>query len=352
MIEVKNLVKNYGHHHAVRDISFSVGEGQIVGLLGPNGAGKSTTMNIMTGYISATSGSVEIGGYDILDQPLKAKKLIGYLPEMPPLYEEMTVDEYLNFICELKGIYKKADKKKCIKEVVEAVKIADMEKRLIRNLSKGYKQRVGLAQALIGNPPILILDEPTVGLDPNQIIEIRALIKSLGKKHTVILSSHILSEVNAVCDHILIIDKGKLVAEDTPVKLTQRFSENDRFYLSIKGSCSKIEETLKSLSYIANYKMTEKEDGIVEVEANTTSKEDIRETLFFDFAEKKLPIIKMDKENLSLEDVFLKVTGQNVEKVESEAEKATEQIEKQSDRGFFFRKKNPDQKKDEGKKEN
>ena len=221
MIEVKNLVKDYGKHHAVKNISFSVPDGQIVGLLGPNGAGKSTTMNIMTGYISATSGEVKIGGYDILEQPIQAKKLIGYLPEIPPLYEDMTVAEYLNFICDLKGIRKKTEKESSINEVTEAVKISDMKGRLIKNLSKGYKQRVGLAQALIGNPPLLILDEPTVGLDPNQIIEIRALIKSLGQKHTIILSSHILSEVNAICDYVLIIDKGTLVAEDTPEHLSE-----------------------------------------------------------------------------------------------------------------------------------
>lgn len=235
MIEVKNLVKDYGKYHAVKDISFSVPDGQIVGLLGPNGAGKSTTMNIMTGYISATSGEVKVGGYDILEQPIQAKKLIGYLPEIPPLYEDMTVAEYLNFICDLKGIRKKTEKESSIDEVTEAVKISDMKGRLIKNLSKGYKQRVGLAQALIGNPPLLILDEPTVGLDPNQIIEIRALIKSLGQKHTIILSSHILSEVNAICDYVLIIDKGTLVAEDTPEHLSEDFSDTDNINMSVKG---------------------------------------------------------------------------------------------------------------------
>ena len=312
MIEVKNLVKDYGKHHAVKDISFSVPDGQIVGLLGPNGAGKSTTMNIMTGYISATSGEVKIGGYDILEQPLQAKKLIGYLPEIPPLYEDMTVEEYLNFICDLKGIRKKTEKESSINEVTEAVKISDMKKRLIKNLSKGYKQRVGLAQALIGNPPLLILDEPTVGLDPNQIIEIRSLIKSLGEKHTIILSSHILSEVNAVCDYVLIIDKGTLVAEDTPEHLSEDFSD---------------------------YKITGEKEDIVDVQAKTATKEDIRDNLFFEFAEEKLPIIKMERESLSLEDVFLKLTGQDVEEVESEAKKASEQIEKQSHHGFSFKRK-------------
>ena len=331
MIEVKNLVKDYGKHHAVKDISFSVPDGQIVGLLGPNGAGKSTTMNIMTGYISATSGEVKVGGYDILEQPIQAKKLIGYLPEIPPLYEDMTVAEYLNFICDLKGIRKKTEKESSIDEVTEAVKISDMKGRLIKNLSKGYKQRVGLAQALIGNPPLLFLDEPTVGLDPNQIIEIRALIKSLGQKHTIILSSHILSEVNAICDYVLIIDKGTLVAEDTPEHLSEDFSDTDNINMSVKGSSEQIEEVLKVSEYI--------KDGIVDVQAKTATKEDIRDNLFFEFAEEKLPIIKMERESLSLEDVFLKLTGQDVEEVESEAKKASEQIEKQGHHGFSFKRK-------------
>ena len=339
MIEVKNLVKDYGKHHAVKDISFSVPDGQIVGLLGPNGAGKSTTMNIMTGYISATSGEVKIGGYDILEQPIQAKKLIGYLPEIPPLYEDMTVAEYLNFICDLKGIRKKTEKESSINEVTEAVKISDMKGRLIKNLSKGYKQRVGLAQALIGNPPLLILDEPTVGLDPNQIIEIRALIKSLGQKHTIILSSHILSEVNAICDYVLIIDKGTLVAEDTPEHLSEDFSDTDNINMSVKGSREQVEEVLKVSEYIRDYKIIDEKDGIVDVQAKTATKEDIRDNLFFEFAEEKLPIIKMERESLSLEDVFLKLTGQDVEEVESEAKKASEQIEKQGYHGFSFKRK-------------
>ena len=314
MIEVKNLVKDYGKHHAVKDISFSVPDGQIVGLLGPNGAGKSTTMNIMTGYISATSGEVKIGGYDILEQPIQAKKLIGYLPEIPPLYEDMTVAEYLNFICDLKGIRKKTEKESSINEVTEAVKISDMKGRLIKNLSKGYKQRVGLAQALIGNPPLLILDEP-------------------------ILSSHILSEVNAICDYVLIIDKGTLVAEDTPEHLSEDFSDTDNINMSVKGSREQVEEVLKVSEYIRDYKIIDEKDGIVDVQAKTATKEDIRDNLFFEFAEEKLPIIKMERESLSLEDVFLKLTGQDVEEVESEAKKASEQIEKQGHHGFSFKRK-------------
>ena len=317
MIEVTNLVKDYGNHHAVKGISFTVGEGQIVGLLGPNGAGKSTTMNIMTGYISSTAGKVKIGEYDMFEQPLKAKKLIGYLPEMPPIYEEMTVEEYLNFVCSLKGLRKKKDRMENIAEVEEAVRITDVKGRLIKNLSKGYKQRVGLAQALIGNPPLLILDEPTVGLDPNQIIEIRALIKKLGEKHTIILSSHILSEVNAICDYVLIIDKGLLVAEDTPENLSEHFADKNRILLSVKGEKELIEQALEESEYIASYTVTGENEGVLDVTAETSVKEDVRDALFFEFADKKLPIVKMETETLSLEEVFLKLTGKEGEEEES-----------------------------------
>lgn len=317
MIEVTNLVKDYGNHHAVKGISFTVGEGQIVGLLGPNGAGKSTTMNIMTGYISSTAGKVKIGEYDMFEQPLKAKKLIGYLPEMPPIYEEMTVEEYLNFVCSLKGIRKKKDRMENIAEVEEAVRITDVKGRLIKNLSKGYKQRVGLAQTLIGNPPLLILDEPTVGLDPNQIIEIRALIKKLGEKHTIILSSHILSEVNAICDYVLIIDKGLLVAEDTPENLSEHFADKNRILLSVKGEKELIEQALEESEYIASYTVTGENEGVLDVTAETSVKEDVRDALFFEFADKKLPIVKMETETLSLEEVFLKLTGKEGEEEES-----------------------------------
>ena len=317
MIEVTNLVKDYGNHHAVKGISFTVGEGQIVGLLGPNGAGKSTTMNIMTGYISSTAGKVKIGEYDMFEQPLKAKKLIGYLPEMPPIYEEMTVEEYLNFVCSLKGIRKKKDRMENIAEVEEAVRITDVKGRLIKNLSEGYKQRVGLAQALIGNPPLLILDEPTVGLDPNQIIEIRALIKKLGEKHTIILSSHILSEVNAICDYVLIIDKGLLVAEDTPENLSEHFADKNRILLSVKGEKELIEQALEESEYIASYTVTGENEGVLDVTAETSVKEDVRDALFFEFADKKLPIVKMETETLSLEEVFLKLTGKEGEEEES-----------------------------------
>ena len=325
MIEVKNLVKDYGKHHAVKDISFSVPDGQIVGLLGPNGAGKSTTMNIMTGYISATSGTVKIGGCDILEEPIQAKKLIGYLPELPPLYEDMTVGEYLSFVCDLKGIRKKEDKIAAVTEVEEAVKITEVKGRLIKNLSKGYKQRVGLAQALIGNPPLLILDEPTVGLDPNQIIEIRSLIKSLAGKHTIILSSHILSEVNAICDYVLIIDKGILVAEDTPENLSRHFADKNRILLSIKGERTQVEEALEASLYLESFEITSEHDDIIDVTAESSSEKDVRDELFFEFADKKLPIVKMETENLSLEDVFLKLTGQDIDEMQNEENESQEE---------------------------
>ena len=325
MIEVSNLVKDYGNHHAVKDISFTVDDGQIVGLLGPNGAGKSTTMNIMTGYISATSGTVKIGGCDILEEPIQAKKLIGYLPELPPLYEDMTVGEYLSFVCDLKGIRKKEDKIAAVTEVEEAVKITEVKGRLIKNLSKGYKQRVGLAQALIGNPPLLILDEPTGGLDPNQIIEIRSLIKSLAGKHTIILSSHILSEVNAICDYVLIIDKGILVAEDTPENLSRHFADKNRILLSIKGERTQVEEALEASLYLESFEITSEHDDIIDVTAESSSEKDVRDELFFEFADKKLPIVKMETENLSLEDVFLKLTGQDIDEMQNEENESQEE---------------------------
>ena len=338
MIEVKNLVKKYGDHIAVDHLSFTVEEGHIYGFLGPNGAGKSTTMNMITGYIGPTEGSIMINGHDMLENPEEAKKCIGYLPEIPPLYTDMTPLEYLRFAAELKGIARNK-KEEEVQKVIADAKLEAVSDRLIRNLSKGYKQRVGLAQALLGYPEVIILDEPTVGLDPNQIIEIRALIKSLGQKHTIILSSHILSEVNAICDYVLIIDKGTLVAEDTPEHLSEDFSDTDNINMSAKGSREQVEKVLKVSEYIRDYKIIDEKDGIVDVQAKTATKEDIRDNLFFEFAEEKLPIIKMERESLSLEDVFLKLTGQDVEEVESEAKKASEQIEKQGHHGFSFKRK-------------
>ncbi|MDO4557107.1 MAG: ABC transporter ATP-binding protein, partial [Lachnospiraceae bacterium] len=281
-------------------------------LLGPNGAGKSTTMNILTGYISATDGEVKIGGYDILEKPLEAKKQIGYLPEIPPLYTDMTVKEYLDFAAKIKKVAKE-ERKQEVERVLKATGTEDVSGRLIKNLSKGYKQRVGLAQALLGNPPLLILDEPTVGLDPNQIIEIRELIKKLGSEHTIILSSHILSEVSAVCDHIIIIDNGKIVAEDTTENLTKSFSDQGTVKLTVKGKKEDVEKVLKGCEFILEYTITGEKDGMIEVEAKSSAKEDMRDELFFAFANEKLPVVHLEQETLSLEEIFLKLTNEEEE---------------------------------------
>ena len=308
MIEVKNLVKKYGPKTAVDNISFTVRDGEILGLLGPNGAGKSTTMNIMTGYLSATSGEVNIAGFNILDNPIDAKKHIGYLPEIPPLYTDMTVLEYLNFVYELKGV-KDLKRKKHIEEVMEAVKIGDVANRVISNLSKGYKQRVGLAQAMIGSPEVLILDEPTVGLDPMQIIEIRSVIKKLGKNHTVILSSHILQEIQAICDRIVIINKGKVAAVDTPQNLARTISNENKFMLRISGderTALDVLETIKGIKQVKS--MGRKEKNSIDFLVETLPDVDVRPEIFRAMAESNLPILSMQTVDLSLEDIFIEVT--------------------------------------------
>lgn len=311
MIEVSNLVKRYGDHTAVDHLSFQIEKGKIYGFLGPNGAGKSTTMNMITGYIASTEGTVTIDGHDILDEPEKAKKCIGYLPEQPPLYFDMTVLEYMKFVADLKKIPK--DKKKAmIEEVMDMVKITDMKNRLIKNLSKGYRQRVGLAQAILGYPEVIILDEPTVGLDPKQIIEIRDLIKSLKKKHTVILSSHILSEVSAVCDYVLIISHGKLVASDTPDNLGKLAAGSNNLNLLVKGEKSRIRQLLEEISGVKEISIEKKSDQegwnvTVSTEENT----DIREEVFFKMAENQYPILEMQSQKISLEEIFLELTEDN-----------------------------------------
>lgn len=317
MIEVENLVKRYGNHLAVNHLSFQVEPGKIYGFLGPNGAGKSTTMNIMTGYIAATEGSVKINGYDIVKDAEEAKKCIGYLPEIPPLYLDMTVGEYLKFVAGLKKIPKQ-EREKQINEVMELTMISDISGRLIKNLSKGYKQRVGLAQAVLGYPDVIILDEPTVGLDPKQIIEIRDLIKKLGEKHTVILSSHILSEVQAVCDEIMIISKGCLVASDTPEGLTSLKSGGARTELTILGTEEKTEAVIQSLSGIKEHHFEDvNEKDCVKVILETEANKDIREELFYALAEKKLPIMSMNRLEESLEDIFLALTEEDATEKES-----------------------------------
>ena len=310
MIEVENLTKKYGSHVAVDNLSFRVERGMIYGFLGPNGAGKSTTMNMMTGYIAATSGTVKINGYDILKNPEQAKKSIGYLPELPPVYPDMTVYEYLRFVAELKKV-KKNERQVQIEDVMKQTQIEDVKGRLIKNLSKGYKQRVGLAQAIIGYPEVIILDEPTVGLDPKQIIEIRELIRELAKKHTIILSSHILSEVSAVCDHIMIISKGKLVASDTPEGLMTLLKGGRQMKLSVLGEQSIVEELLRSMESVKDFSMQPpRAEGMVSVNIRTEDTEDIRVELFHRLAAADMPIMELSLSEKSLEDVFLELTGE------------------------------------------
>lgn len=307
MIEVKNLVKKYGDHTAVDHLSFTVEKGQIYGFLGPNGAGKSTTMNIMTGYLGATDGEVLINGHNILKEPEAAKKSIGYLPELPPLYMDMTVMEYLKFSAELKKI-KKEDREAEIEKALKLVKLADVQDRLIKNLSKGYKQRVGLAQAILGFPEIIILDEPTVGLDPKQIIEIRELIRELAKEHTVILSSHILAEIREVCDYIMIISKGKLVASDTPEHLEELMNGSDTIHIETRAEEETVREILSGLEDIEDVTYTQ-ENEILKAEVKTKERKDIREAIFSAFAEAQCPLLTLQKTTVSLEEVFLELTG-------------------------------------------
>ena len=320
MIEVKNLVKKYGNHTAVDHLNFTIEEGHVYGFLGPNGAGKSTTMNIMTGYLGATEGEVLINGHDILKEPEEAKKQIGYLPELPPLYMEMTVHEYLEFVAELKGIAKNK-REESINEVEKMVKIWEVENRLIRNLSKGYRQRVGLAQAVLGFPKIIILDEPSVGLDPKQIIEIRELIRQLAKKHTVILSSHILAEVREVCDYILIISKGKLVASDTPENLERNLGDSDLIEIETKASPDEVRRILETVDGIRSISTKYLENGITWAQIQEKKNTDIREKVFQAFAQNHQLLLKLNPLQVSLEDVFMELT-QSDRAAEEYAEKA------------------------------
>ena len=309
LIEINHLVKKYGEHVAVDDLTLTVEPGKIYGFLGPNGAGKSTTMNMITGYLGATSGEVKINGHDIFADPQEAKKCVGYLPEIPPLYTEMTVREYLDFVAELKGLDKKVRKTQT-EEIMELTHTKEVSERLIRNLSKGYRQRVGFAQAIMGYPDVIILDEPTVGLDPKQIIEVRELIKELGKKHTVILSSHILTEISAVCDHVFILSKGKLVASDSTEHLLERMSGAQEIALLVKEKEQRMEELLKELPGVAEVSR-EPGEAAEEVLFHVTAErgEDIREALFHACAKEEIPVLEMHTETKSLEDVFLELTG-------------------------------------------
>lgn len=307
MIEVSSLSKKYGNHLAVNNVSFSIKKGEVVGFLGPNGAGKSTIMNIMTGYLSLTSGNVSIDGFDIIDQPEEAKKRIGYLPEIPPLYTDMTVREYLYFMYDLKKV--NFPKKPHIDEIARLVKIDNVIDRLIKNLSKGYRQRVGIAQALIGNPDLLILDEPTVGLDPKQIIEIRNLIARLGKNHTIILSSHILSEIQEVCERIIIINKGNIVADDTPTNLSKNLSSDHSLSLRVVGNEADIQKILSSVPNIKSIKcLGKKEEGSVDFVLEPKPDCDIRAAVSERLAERKKTILSLHSGEMTLEQIFLRLT--------------------------------------------
>lgn len=309
LIEVKNLTKKYGSHVAVDNLTFTVEKGQIYGFLGPNGAGKSTTMNIITGYLAATEGVALVNGKDIQKEPEEAKKNIGYLPELPPVYMDMTVKEYLFFVAELKKVPKK-ERAGQVEKVMEMTKITDMQKRLIKNLSKGYRQRVGLAQAILGDPPVIIMDEPTVGLDPKQIIEIRDLIRSLGKEHTVILSSHILSEVSAVCDKIMIISHGKLVALDTPEGLQKHMAKSSWLDVEVKGSFEDVASVLTTIPEVDSVEeLADNGSGIVKVRVSIKGDLDMRETISFALSDARLLIMSMQYGEKSLEEIFLELTG-------------------------------------------
>jgi len=320
MIEIKNLTKRYGRKKAVNDVSFTVQKGEILGFLGPNGAGKTTTMNILTGYISSNEGTVTVDGFDILKNPEEVKKRIGYLPENPPLYLDMTVIDYLNFVYDLKNV--KLIKKEHINEIMDLVKITDVSMRLIKNLSKGYKQRVGLAQALIGDPEILVLDEPTVGLDPKQINEIRALIKKLGKERTIILSSHILPEVSAICERVIIINKGKIIASDTLENISKNISGATTIFARIEGNLDEVTKAISSIEGVDSVSSKQSVDeGANDYTISTVEGFDIRRPLFFALSEKQFPILLLSNQTLSLEDVFLQLTTveKHTAKVEGEA---------------------------------
>ena len=345
VIEVKDLVKKYDNHMAVDHLSFTVPKGQILGFLGPNGAGKSTTMNIITGYISATEGSVTINGHDIYEEPEEAKKSIGYLPEQPPVYMDMKVREYLEFVAELKGISKK-ERATRVDAVLQKTGTEDVAKRLIKHLSKGYRQRVGIAQAIIGNPEVIILDEPTVGLDPMQIIEIRDLMKELAKEHTVILSSHILSEISAVCDTVMIINKGKLVVSDTVENLPKHLNAQNTCRLVIKGMEEQVASLLAEFDAVKELKL-EEEESYVKATVTTDSQVDLREEIFFACSKAGLPIYEMTNVTRNLEDIFLELTqadsetepakdgeeGYMEEATDENSEKIVEESEGKSDVG-------------------
>ena len=307
MIEVKNITKKYGNFTAVDNINFKIEEGEIIGLLGPNGAGKSTTMNMITGYIEPTEGEIKVEGYDISKKPKKAKAQIGYMPEGVPLYSDLTVKEFVTYMAELKKVDRKTRKEK-VEKIIEQTGLKDVEKKLTRNLSRGYKQRVSMAGALVGEPKILILDEPTVGLDPKQITEIRALIKELGKTHTVILSSHILSEVSQICNKVIIINKGKIVAIDTPENLEKKVESNNTTYVTVEDTENKMETIKEKIPEIKDIKLIkENEDGTKQYVLESEKDVDLRKIVFNEFAKENITIFEMKKADTTLEDAFMKL---------------------------------------------
>ncbi|MBR2651000.1 MAG: ATP-binding cassette domain-containing protein [Clostridia bacterium] len=322
MVKVEHLVKRYGQNYALNDISFEIGEGEIVGLLGPNGAGKSTTMNILTGYLSSTSGSAKIGGIDILEHPIAAKSMIGFLPEQPPLYQDMTVDEYLNFVFELKACG--LDREAHINEVISVVKLADVRTRLIRNLSKGYRQRVGIAQALIGDPKLIVFDEPTVGLDPKQILEVRSLIRTLSKNHTVILSTHILAEVQAVCERVIIINQGKIIADEKTADLTKVIEDGYRYEVKVCGPAKDVTAALEGIRGVRSVTATGERDAdayayIIESERGI----DARKPIFNLCSLRGWPIIGMTPTGTDLESIFIRLVDRDNGVSEPETRKRT-----------------------------
>lgn len=337
MIEVKNLTKMYDGHLAVDHLNFTMEEGRIYGFLGPNGAGKSTTMNMLTGYLAPTEGSVTINGFDILEDPEEARKCIGYLPELPPLYMDMTVMEYLKFAAGLKKIPKK-DMAAAIDEAMEISGTDDVKGRLIRNLSKGYRQRVGLAQAVLGLPDIIILDEPTVGLDPIQMIEMRDTIRSLAKGHTVLLSSHILSEVSAICDHIIIISHGKMVASNTPDGLAAMMEGSNTLKLTVKDPTRQLEQVLSHLPHVDHYSVQKSDDSkLVSAEIEYNKNTEIRDDLFFALSDAELPVYSMEVTSRSLEDIFIELTES-----EKELEKNARKTEN-AGKNHFWKHNKPEQ---------
>ncbi len=314
MIEVKNLTKKYGDFTAVDNISFTIQEGEIVGLLGPNGAGKSTTMNMITGFIEQTEGEVIVDGYNMLKKPKKAKKEIGYMPEGVPLYTELTVKEFVTYMAEIKKVDRKTRKER-VEKIIKQTGLEDVQKKLIKNLSRGYKQRVSMAGALVGDPKILILDEPTVGLDPKQITEIRNLIKELGKTHTVILSSHILSEVSQICNKVIIINKGKMIAIDTPQKLEERVQNKNCIYVTVEDPENKLENIKNKIKNIKNITLLEEnEDNTKKYIIETEGEDDIRKLIFSEFAKENITIFEMKKADTTLEDAFMKLIEEGGEK--------------------------------------